>query len=453
MNFYMKKYTIIAIIVLGIIFRLIVYIKGISFWGDEAMLAMNIYERSYPQLFKGLDYLQVAPPMFLVLSKILGTVFNTDFLRDYALRLIPLVSGIAAIPLFYKFLCEFTKNKMVILLSLFLFSFNMTAILYCAQFKQYSTELLIAIILFTIFYRILYKNDYKWYYSIIISLSPWFSLSSLFIIGSYFFLMIFKNYKSVLKIYLPFCISFCLFYFLYLNDVLKCNYAGMYNWWEYGYGFVDLRHPLRIVIRFGELFSFDKIKAICCGGIMLIVASASIITAKKDRLFLTLPIVFLLLASALKLYPIEARLTLFLLPLFVIIISEYNWKYKKLCLTVLCCISFVTVLFYTIHYPYKFCTSAKELIQIVESNIKPGDKIILDSAYHCFYYYLHKKDNLILLEKSYKSQANACNEKIETFPSGRYYLLVQANPKALFTNKVKILKTYNMHSTAIYFEK
>ena len=81
----------------------------------------------------------------------------------------------------------------------------------------------------------------------------------------------------------------------------------MYNWWQNGYGFADLRHPLRIVLRFGELFSFDKLKALFCGAIMLVPAFISLISNKKQRLFLGLPILLTFAASTLRLYPIEAN--------------------------------------------------------------------------------------------------------------------------------------------------
>ena len=114
MNSFGKKYGITVIIVFGIVLRLFAYFRGISFWGDEAALALNVLEHSYSALFKGLDYLQVAPPMFLVMSKIL----IIDNLRDFTLRLIPLVSGIAAIPLFYKFVLMLSKNRVVITVSI-----------------------------------------------------------------------------------------------------------------------------------------------------------------------------------------------------------------------------------------------------------------------------------------------------------------------------------------------
>lgn len=448
MNSFGKKYGITVIIVFGIVLRLFAYFRGISFWGDEAALALNVLEHSYSGLFKGLDYLQVAPPMFLVMSKFL----IIDNLRDFTLRLIPLVAGIAAIPLFYKFVLMLSKNRVVITVSTFLFSFNMTAILYCAQFKQYSLELFTSVLLLIIFYKLIFEKEFKWYYPLLIAIAPWFSLSSLFIIGSYFLVMLIKNPRAVLKTYIPFFISFLLFYFLSLRYVSSCNYDGMYNWWQNGYGFADLRHPLRIVLRFGELFSFDKLKALFCGAIMLVPAFISLISNKKQRLFLGLPILLTFAASTLRLYPIEARLILFLLPLFVVIIAEYNWKFKNVCLMSVCIISFITSIFYTIN-PYKFYTSAREAVQIVENHIKDGEKIVLDSSYHRYYYYLHQKDNVIILKDGCEPYLEVCNNKIEELPAGRYYFILKEDPKNLFTSKVKVLDKYNLHSTVIYFEK
>lgn len=181
--------------------------------------------------------------------------------------------------------------------------------------------------------------------------------------------MLIKNPGAVLKTYIPFFISFLLFYFLSLRYVSSCNYDGMYNWWQNGYGFADLRHPLRIVLRFGELFSFDKLKALFCGAVMLVPAFISLISNKKQRVFLGLPILLTFAVSALRLYPIEARLILFLLPLFVVIIAEYNWKFKNVCLMSVCIISFITSIFYTIN-PYNFILQQEKLYKLLKIILK-----------------------------------------------------------------------------------
>ena len=115
------NYGIITIVILGILIRCFAYFRNISFWGDEAALALNIMNKSYLELFKGLDYLQVAPPMFLVMSKFLYQILNPvyDCLRDLLLRWLPAAAGIAAIPLFYYFIKQILKDKLSIIYSTF----------------------------------------------------------------------------------------------------------------------------------------------------------------------------------------------------------------------------------------------------------------------------------------------------------------------------------------------
>ena len=152
------NYGIIAIVILGILIRCFAYFRNLSFWGDEAALGLNIMNKSYYELFKGLDYLQVAPPMFLVISKFLYQTFNPvyDCLRDLLLRWLSAAAGIAAIPLFYYYIKLFLKDKLSMITGMLIFVFNTTTILYCAQFKQYSFELLVSILLMIVFYKIIF---------------------------------------------------------------------------------------------------------------------------------------------------------------------------------------------------------------------------------------------------------------------------------------------------------
>ena len=453
------KYGILAIVFLGVLVRCFAFFRNISFWGDEAALALNVMNKSYLELFKGLDYLQVAPPMFLVISKFLYRAVNPlyDCMRDILFRQISVVSGIAAIPLFYYLIKQFSKDKLTLLAGMLIFTFNTTTILYCAQFKQYSFELLISIILMIIFFNIIFKNKNRWYYSAIIALSPWFSLSSLFIIGAYFLILLFKSPKTLLKTCIPFVISFIIFYFFSLKPVSDYNYDGMYLWWQNGYGFVSLLHPMRTAIRFGELFSFNKLTAECIGTFILTLAFCSIFPVNKEsreeKIFIFLPIILTFLASALKLYPIEARLILFLFPLFVIAISEYRLRFRTILLIAACVISLLSSIYYTIN-PYKFYTSAAEVVHYTESRIKDGEHIILDSAFHRYLYYIKNKDRVIYLKNGCGEDfIDACNSEIENLPPGIYYLILKNNPEEKLTAKINILEEYNLYSSVIKFAK
>ena len=99
------KLGIISIFVIGIILRLILFIKNPSFIYDESSLALNVIHHSYKDLFNGLDSLQVAPRLFLILSKFLYNALSpaNDYFRDLTFRIIPFISGVCTLPLFYLF--------------------------------------------------------------------------------------------------------------------------------------------------------------------------------------------------------------------------------------------------------------------------------------------------------------------------------------------------------------
>ncbi len=453
------KFIVPMVLLFGVLIRCFAYFRNLSFWGDEACLALNVMSKSYSELFKGLDYLQVAPPLFLVFSKALYQFINpvSVYVRDLTFRIIPFLAGLASIPCFYILLKMMIKNNFSKIVGLIIFVFNTTTIIYCAQFKQYSLELLISILLMIIFYKIIFKNKYKWYYPLFIALAPWFSLSSLFIIGSYLSVILFKNPKILLKICIPFLLSFIIFYLYTLKPVSDYNYEGMYNWWQNGYGFVSLVHPLRIAIRFGELFSFNKIIAEMIGIFMLVMTFCSAVFINNESIqkksFLYLPIILTFIASALKLYPIEARLIMFLFPLFVISISEYNLKFRKCILTLACFISIITSIYYTIN-PYKFYTSAREIVHYVEMRIEKNEKILLDDAFHRYYYYIKNKSDVVIINEGCgEKYTEICNNKIELLPKGVYYFMLKNNPKLKLTDKVSVIDEYNLYSSVIKFEK
>ena len=148
------KGVLIAIFAVSIVFQTFLFVKNPSFWHDEAALALNITSRSFAGLLDGLDNLQVAPPGFLFLSKLMLVLFNpkTDYWRDFCLRVIPFLSGILSIAAFYYLSTQVFRNRLQILISNLLFALNPCAILYASQYKQYSTELFVSVILLSIFY-------------------------------------------------------------------------------------------------------------------------------------------------------------------------------------------------------------------------------------------------------------------------------------------------------------
>lgn len=84
---------------LGIIWRLTRYLLCMPVWGDEAFIVLNLMDRNFRTILEPLDYGQVAPAIFLW-----GEMAMLKFVggSEYAMRFLPLLAGIAAIFLFWR---------------------------------------------------------------------------------------------------------------------------------------------------------------------------------------------------------------------------------------------------------------------------------------------------------------------------------------------------------------
>lgn len=455
------NYIFAAVFGLGIFLRLILFIKNPSLFYDEASLALNITENSYTDLLKGLNYNQVAPPGFLLLSKFLYEILSpfNEYLRDLSLRIVPFISGIIVLPATYFFVSNLNKNKFIRAAALFVIAFNPLAINYCVQFKQYSLELLISIILLTTFYKIIFKNESNHYNILLIALAPWFSLSSIFVIASGLIIILKQNLKKVGAIFLPLVTSLLILYAVSIKYVLKMNFNSMIKCFEGAYGFLAFNHPLRIFIRFGELFSYNKIASIIFGIFILLSCVGYFITGRifLKKLFLLLPLILTLCVSLLHFYPLDARLVLFLLPVFAVCIAEYYYKLYPAVIIVFCMISFILSLCY---FPAPTATSHREAVNYLTENINSSDRILIDADYNTYKYYMLNNPTEaepvqipFICGKS--SQQPSCSEFITKLAPGRYYFIAPSKlPEEIIPVSVQIINyTPFNKSTVIYFDK
>jgi hypothetical protein len=75
------------------------YIANQSLFGDEAALVVNVVGRRFGELHGPLTYHQAAPYGFLLVVKAVQLLLG---LSEYALRLVPLTTGVAPLALFYQ---------------------------------------------------------------------------------------------------------------------------------------------------------------------------------------------------------------------------------------------------------------------------------------------------------------------------------------------------------------
>lgn len=448
-----------VIIFFGFVLRLYFYLKALPVWADEARLGVNIIDLSYRDLLGGLEWMQVAPPFFLLIEKLLLNLFKpvSDTSFALVLRFFPFLCGISVIPFFYYFLKNITQNRTVILFSMFIFVFSPITILYCAQIKQYSLELLYSTILLTLFYRVIFKNKSLFPAAIAIIFSPWFSLSSFFISSSIFLAMILKGqFKKFFTVMIPFFASVLIFYLISLAPVMSTNYTGMENFWNSGYGFLDIKHPLRILLRFAEYWTYYKPAAFIAGAIVVF-SWIIFLISKKDwlfKLYIFTPIAAVITASCLKFYPVPARLILFLFPLIAYMIGDLEIKFKNIILLIICSASFLISIYYVTN-PWVFNTSSKDIVKFIEKNYSPSEKIVLADypADYLYYIKIEKLPNpIISLKEDCRLEQAECQKEFAKISSGRYLVVVHPEAEEILEG-YSVLDKFEGYSNCLYISK
>src|SRR2546422_6058969 len=83
-----------AAVALGVVLRLLRWLDNPGLWMDEAFLSINLLDKSFSGIFGQLQFLQSAPPGFLLIQKSMETVVGD---ADRTLRLFPLMASLASV--------------------------------------------------------------------------------------------------------------------------------------------------------------------------------------------------------------------------------------------------------------------------------------------------------------------------------------------------------------------
>jgi hypothetical protein len=138
-----KSFKLLVVLMLfGAALRILRYLSDRSLWLDEAYLANSILTYSFKQLLtRPLMHWQAAPPGFLLLQKAAVSVFGTS---EYALRIVPLLAGLASIPIFFGVVRR-CLNPTAQVLAMALFITLDPLIYYSAEAKQYGLDVTAAL--------------------------------------------------------------------------------------------------------------------------------------------------------------------------------------------------------------------------------------------------------------------------------------------------------------------
>lgn len=319
------------LLLLGSVFRIRQYLTGRSLWLDEAMLALNIVNRTFTGLFQPLDYDQGAPIGFLLAEKIFNLLFGE---HEFVLRLFPLLAGLASLVLFYLLLRK-TTSGFALLTGLGLFAVGPELIYYSSELKQYSVDVAITISLLLLAFPFLERQETKrdtFSLGMAGILALWFSHPALFVLAGIGICLLIQSLKSrerprlvsIILLGVAWLINLGLLYSVSLRGLSQNPF--LLNFWDENFIPVP---PWSDWGWFGTVFSGlirEQVGIqVSAWLVFIVVILGLLLLFKKNRsyawMFLTI-FALMLITSGLRLYPFSGRLSLFLVPLLIILISQ-----------------------------------------------------------------------------------------------------------------------------------
>jgi hypothetical protein len=319
------------LVMLGVILRFRQYLVNRSFWADEASLAVNLVNHNFSELLQPLDYQQAAPIGFLYIEKALITIFGN---HDYVLRLFPLFSGILATYLIYRI--ARTHLGTAGMFAVLHFAISWGLIYYSSELKQYSSDVMAAVLLVFQAGNCLKENaeakDFL-ILGILGSVLIWISHPSVFILAGVGFVLVFE--KTSRAKFVPFAwifglgvawlASFGLEYLVSLQNIVSDGF--LIDYWQKAYmpipPWSDPGWFVKIYQSFLNTGLHTHWSMSLTFIVLVLVGSLSLLVRKRDLAFmLLLPVPITLILSALQRYPFIHRFILFLLPFAMLLMAE-----------------------------------------------------------------------------------------------------------------------------------
>lgn len=447
------------VVFLGFVLRLKGLIANPSMWHDECALAWNILEKNYVELFGKLRFLQVAPPMFLIVSKLLVSIFhvkNHIFACDFVLRLIPFFFGSLSIVMFY-FVCKsLFKSKWTTLIAILLFCLNPVLINYSFEFKPYILDVFCTLSALWIFLNTDFqKNSTKkiLIYGCILAILPWFSFMSIIVIFAGFMALSFKreNPKNFFLMFVPIFLSAFLYLKIYVLNIYSQCSAGMIGFWQNEFVKRDLSNLTQLNMENLHYF-FSNLPLFSCTLLSLLMF-VGLILMFKDRnwrfiLISVLTQASLIIASILHVYPYSRRLIIFLIP-FILIFSVKIFDIKnKILAGILLTLIIIPHLLFTVNFVkiqnLNKDDFAREMMIKMTEEITPDETIVINessNAEFCYYnLFFNLKHNKVFLKPQNKSEI-AINTALNKLTKGKYwfYMPYDYNPNQ---NEIKTMSEW-----------
>jgi len=321
----------LAVLALGGFLRLNRYLFNRSLFLDEAYIASSVLSRDFAGLAEPLDYFQVAPVGWISAVKLATELFG---MSERALRLVPLLSGLASLGLLYPLARQFLSPLGSLAACLFL-AVSDPAIQWSVMVKPYSTDLLISLVFLLLATRVSWR-DLTARSTVALAclgaLALWFSFPAAFVlaaVGGYGLVSSgAPSHRSRLVplavIGLVWAVSFALLRSATLSHVFE-NGFQFDAWGQYLVGLprLDAQGITAQVDLLGEVFE-DPLGLSPPGAgevVFLLGLAAGLAAMPSQAALLLAPVTLAYLASVAGVYPFHGRLLLFSVPGFFIFIA------------------------------------------------------------------------------------------------------------------------------------
>ncbi len=438
------------ILFIGVLLRAKACFAGYTLWLDECSLSLSIMHENISGLFKPLEHTQSAPFLFMAATKCITGIFG---INEFSLRFIPFIASILALPVFYIFSGKFLSKKYSILIAFLLFSINFHLVYYSVEFKQYSSDVLICMLLFLFFDKFNFSK-YKYRKAFLYGLGTFtaflFSFPSIFITGGFVLYNLINIKKDIKKIavFLSSFIFLMPVYYIFVLYPSRLTMMETYgNLWQSG--FITL-NPLSVIIILKENISyfFSQNLYTLFGAILLIIGFICIFKNikqnNKTSLIFLYTFACIITASFLEIYPIKERAALYILPFFLILIIKpldyVNFRDIKNIVNsltaVLLFIFFISS--YNIQYFANFYKNIEhkkgygdKLMLILKEGFETGDVVVFNDASSPIYEYnsmrYNFENNNFIMVKSVESGKEYYIKTLNSLPKGYTYWFYYPN--------------------------
>jgi hypothetical protein len=179
---WVKDHAGALIVVLGACVRLLLYVKNHDLCFDERTLWGNIVGMPANEFSSGLTGDQLAPFPFVIAERAIVGLLGE---RRAVGRIIPLACGLLALALYLPLALKVVSRRAA-LIALALFAFSDDLIYFSCEVKQYSLDLVIAIVLSLATLHVItgpVSRRIAWAMALTAIASPWFSFPAVFIVS------------------------------------------------------------------------------------------------------------------------------------------------------------------------------------------------------------------------------------------------------------------------------